>query len=391
MVVMDYLAITGRQEKLAQIELEAVFSLSNITTISDYAVLIQADKQPPQSKLGGAIKIGRVLATVEKADLAGAFKYLAAIMPEKLEELTDGKLKFGVSVYGFNPRPDWLLKNMLELKKVIRKQGRSVRIIQNNTPELSSAQVLYNKLTAELGWELLLVKDGSDVIVAQTLSVQDIDAYAKRDHGRPARDAKVGMLPPKLAQIMINLARPEKGSLVYDPFCGTGVVLQEAHLAGCKIAGSDLEPRMIDYTKQNLTWLDEKLSDTPLTVADAKTVDLPDDIGAIVSEMFLGQPLFKPPANTHLDELLDENYDLLVSFLENIAKQTKTGTPLCVAIPAWSQSTGFTSVLNQKLSVDHLKKLGYNTQKFSYAKPEDLIYAREDQIVGRQLLVLRRN
>ena len=49
MVVMDYLAITGRQEKLAQIELETVFGLSNITIISDFAVLIQVDKQPPQS------------------------------------------------------------------------------------------------------------------------------------------------------------------------------------------------------------------------------------------------------------------------------------------------------------------------------------------------------
>ena len=388
---MKYLAITGRQEKLAQVELEAKFGASYLTKVGDYAVLIDSDLAPAQAQLGGSMKIAKVLATIEDADLAGAFKYLAASIPEDLKQLPDGKLKFGVSVYGFNPKPNWMLKNMLELKKIIRKQGRSVRIIQNNQPELSSAQVLYNKLTAELGWELLLVKDGRDVIVAQTLTVQDIDAYAARDHGRPARDAKVGMLPPKLAQIMINIAQPEAKSLIYDPFCGTGVVLQEAHLAGFKISGSDLEPRMIDYTKQNLTWLDDSLEGTQLQIADARTVNLPENIGAIVSEMFLGQPLFKPPANTHLDELLDENYELLIASLENFAKQTKTGTPFCIAIPAWQQSTGFTSVLNQKLTVDHLKKLGYNTQKFSYAKPEDLIYAREDQIVGRQLLVLRRN
>jgi hypothetical protein len=310
---MKYLAITGRQEKLAQVELEAKFGASNLTKIGDYAVLIDSDLAPAQAQLGGSMKIAKVLATIEDADLAGAFKYLAASIPEDLKQLPDGKLKFGVSVYGFNPKPNSMLKNMLELKKIIRKQGRSVRIIQNNQPELSSAQVLYNKLTAELGWELLLVKDGRDVIVAQTLSVQDIDAYAARDHGRPARDAKVGMLPPKLAQIMINIAQPEAKSLIYDPFCGTGVVLQEAHLAGFKISGSDLEPRMIDYTKQNLTWLDDSLEGTQLQIADARTVNLPENIGAIVSEMFLGQPLFKPPANTHLDELLDENYELLVS------------------------------------------------------------------------------
>jgi hypothetical protein len=40
--------------------------------------------------------------------------------------------------------------------------------------------------------------------------VQDIDAYAERDFERPMRDAFVGMLPPKLAQIMLNLAVGEE-------------------------------------------------------------------------------------------------------------------------------------------------------------------------------------
>ena len=38
-----------------------------------------------------------------------------------------------------------------------------------------------------------------------------------RDQNRPKRDARVGMLPPKLAQIMINLANPEAGSLDTRP------------------------------------------------------------------------------------------------------------------------------------------------------------------------------
>lgn len=70
-----------------------------------------------------------------------------------------------------------------------------------------------------------------------------------RDYGRPARDARVGMLPPKLAQIMLNLSvKDEKSGTVLDPFCGTGVLLQEAALAGFDFIGSDIEPRMVEMT-----------------------------------------------------------------------------------------------------------------------------------------------
>ena len=76
----------------------------------------------------------------------------------------------------------------------------------NNENHLNSAQVLNNKLTSELGCELLLVSDGVNTIIARTTAVQDIDAYTLRDRGRPKRDARVGMLPPKLAQTIINLS-----------------------------------------------------------------------------------------------------------------------------------------------------------------------------------------
>lgn len=40
--------------------------------------------------------------------------------------------------------------------------------------------------------------------IARTLWVQNIDEYTKRDMQRE-RSMTVGMMPPKLAQIMINL------------------------------------------------------------------------------------------------------------------------------------------------------------------------------------------
>ena len=79
-----------------------------------------------------------------------------------------------------------------------------MRIVPNKALDLSSAQVLHNKLTHRGSWELLLVRGGDKTYLAQTLFVQNIEAYAARDQARPKRDARVGMLPPKLAQILIN-------------------------------------------------------------------------------------------------------------------------------------------------------------------------------------------
>src|SRR4029078_6190467 len=99
-----------------------------------------------------------------------------------------------------------------------------------------------------------------------------------RDREMSTRDAKVGMLPPKLAQIIINMAvgeMPEEAKqsvcevppdqpipkdhlakiTLLDPFCGTGVILQEAALMGYKAYGSDLMPQMANYAQQNWAWL----------------------------------------------------------------------------------------------------------------------------------------
>ena len=93
------------------------------------------------------------------------------------------------------------------------------------------------------------MSDGRELVIALTEAIQDIDAYTARDRERPARSAKVGMLPPKLAQILVNSAQ---GSAIYDPFCGTGVILQEALLMGHEAYGSDLAAEMVDATRTNL-------------------------------------------------------------------------------------------------------------------------------------------
>jgi len=61
-------------------------------------------------------------------------------------------------------------------------------------------------------------------------------------------------MKPKLARLIVNLARTKIGDLVLDPFCGTGSILAEAGSIGCRILGSDINIQMIRGTMRNLNY-----------------------------------------------------------------------------------------------------------------------------------------
>ena len=241
--------------------------------------------------------------------------------------------------------------------------------------------------------ELIFLRNGSSTLIAQTISEQDIESYAARDQQRPMRDARVGMLPPKLAQIIVNLATgakaPDRDFTVLDPFCGTGVVLQEAGLMGFSPLGSDLEPRMTEYSKKNLEWLQEKWDtsfDITLITGDATNLEWQENIDAIACETYLGRPFSSLPDTETLTEVMQDVNLIHKRFLQNIARQTKPGLTLCLAVPAWKTPDGFKHL---KL-LDSLEVLGYTRRSFVHARESDLIYYREGQVVARELVSLIR-
>lgn len=403
------LAILGRQAPISLAELEALFGADAITPLDDYGALVQSEEPLPQNQLGGTMKSAALLKRLEHATLADAFIYLRDFIPEHLRSLPEGKLQFGVSIYGLEAQRDWLLRQMLALKKIIKKTGQSVRIIENKGPALESAQVLYNKLTGPLGWEILFVRDGNSILICQTTAVQNIDDYSKRDFDRPKRDAYVGMLPPKLAQIMINLALGSKPStpksldattanslsdyqlpIVLDPFCGTGVVLQEAMLMHYPVYGSDISEKMVSYSRDNLNWLQDMYPmkySWHVEEADATKHRWRQPIGSVVGEVYLGTPLSALPSRSTLETIASKSNVIAEKFLKNISPQLQPGTKLCLALPAWYLGN---ERFKQLAVLDHLQDLGYNRLEFVHAKRSELIYHRPDQVVARELTILEK-
>lgn len=390
--MFETLVTLGRQPALSIAELESLYGAEAVKPVGQFATLLNVPHGDVDfSRLGGSIRLCKVLTELDTTDWRKITDYLVEHVPKHVCCLVPGKVKFGISVYGLKTSTKAINASGLSIKKASKAVERSMRVIPNKETDLNAAQVLNNKMTDELGMELVLVADGNRTILAQTITVQDIDAYAARDQERPARDARVGMLPPKLAQTIINLAKPATKQALLDPFCGTGVILQETLLMGFNAYGTDIEERMIDYSNRNLSWLATRpqvnLSSQTylLETGDACSFKW-QDFDVIACETYLGRPFSTEPNPEKLREIIRDVDTIHKKFLRNVAHQTEPGFRMCIAVPAWHTKTS----IKHLPVLDHLTDMGYTRMSFVHAVNKDLIYHREGQIVGRELVVLIR-
>lgn len=392
------MAILGRQPKLGTAELERLLGAEQISPFGDDACFFNNDNEDYLfSRLGGSVKFCTVLRSSKIENWTHIGDQLEEILDNHCAN-ADGKVSFGVSFYGIKTNQKKVQKLAINLKKAMRNNGHSVRVVPHEGLQLGSATVLHNKLTHEKNIEIVVVSDGKDMVIGKTTHEQDIESYTQRDRNRPYRDAKVGMLPPKLAQIIINLAskrdsiNPISEQMILDPFCGTGVLIQEALLMGYLVHGSDIDIRMIDYTLRNIEWL-YNTTDYPGTLLTVRDADATDKqwiegpiLDSIACETYLGQPLSTLPPKDQLQKIISSTNDLHEKFFMNLAKQIKPGTLLCCAVPAWRNGNDFIHLP----VIDQLTDMGYTRSKLKHVRNEDLIYWREGQVVARELLVLEK-
>ncbi len=382
-----YLAVLGRQPEISIAELEMRYG-EKWHKISSSGRVAAARRHG-----GGALNLALPGSEIPSEDtfvppaierLGGTIKLAIELEKKPLEyfmDLPEGKITIGVSDYSRGASRKTASAEALKLKKILVRHGRSVRVVENKEAVLSTATSLHNGLSGKNERKVELIKVDDEWF--RVIGVQDIDAYARRDQARPARDAKVGMLPPKLAQILINLCGPlPDDSTILDPFCGTGVVLQEALLMGYKAYGTDLSERMIEYSKKNLEHF--KFKDFRLEVGDATNHKWTLPITAAVCEGYLGKPFSKIPNEMELLEQKQECGAIILGFLKNLSGQIKNGTPVVIAAPAWFRKNGEYVRLD---ILDEIEKLGYNVNNKTR---EGLLYYREGQFVARDIIILRK-
>lgn len=335
-------------------------------------------------------------------------------------EMPTVKLYFGLSVYficnaELHKKQEIAKKiqsYMFGMKEVLRERNIKCRIVTPppNKFVLDAPNVEKNNLIKK-GGEIVVMVDKEKTYWGKTLAIQDFRSYGIRDFGRPARSMKVGMMPPKLAQIMINLAQVPKDGKILDPFCGTGVVLQEAMLMGYTVVGTDFDHETIALAKKNIEWLMEmvKNSETRKPImkdmfsifrADARELkkDIQtSSISAIVTEGTLGPRYgrilpnnkqiadnFKNLEKLYLNvfaqfkELLKKDGRIVISFPIYIVKGTKHEF-----VPFLDKIAQLGYNIKSPIKADELK----GNPLFTLSKNGTIVYSRPDQNVGREIVI----
>ncbi|MFA5131694.1 MAG: DNA methyltransferase [Patescibacteria group bacterium] len=393
---MKYYFILGTNAALSVAELAAAVDLKKAKLLATDFLLwetsTEINAEALIKRLGGIIKIGEIKDEIAGGDGA---KLLAAIInlgKIKKYQSKEGKFNFGFSNYGkyqFN-KQDLGLK----LKKYFSDEKVSSRFVVSREKTLSSVVITQNKLIAR-GIEFCLIKDGETILLGETLAVQDFKDLSRRDFGRPARDDQSGMLPPKLAQIMINLAQVRNfDDVIVDPFCGSGTILSEAILMGYKhLFGSDVSPRAIDDTYKNISWTKElyKVSDAKTKIMVKNVVNLSKFIKAGLAEAVITEPFLGPQRGLIDFKLvaknLEELYGLALNEFQTILKK---GGRVVMIWPLFYGQRPITP------SYDGFKMLNMIPEEMRLSEfikknnRETIIYGRPGQKVYREIVVLEK-
>lgn len=381
-------AIIGRETNLAYAEIESV--LGDFEKIgSDCVVFQNKNNTPPDiSKFGSVIKLAKVIEHLENDTDINTI--IPGLLLTIAREKGIASLDFGISIYGKNISHKTYKKLLISSKKYLANYNIKSRFVESKKYILNAAQIKHNKLITN-GIELMIAFSKNNAFIGETYAVQDIDAYSIRDYGRPCRDMKVGMFPPKLAQSMIHIAKVQEDAIVYDPFCGSGIVLQEALLQNIEAWGSDISENMVKCSGLNLKWLQNNFSTIKqfkLFNADAtKLTIVPDTRYHIVTEGYLGSPLHQIPNTDDIRCFRNQLSPIYLDFLRRIKQASRLPESIVLALPCWKKSGGL-DCLN---IIDQIRNLGYTINQFQSVPYDKVIYKRDNQIVGRQIISLKTN
>ena len=335
--------------------------------------------------IGGTIKMGKIITSIDNKP--------HSIFTTSLDFLREapkqGKFNFGLSSYA-KPRID-TKKVGLALKQALKNEDISCRFVVSKEKTLSSVVVEQNKLVGT-GRELVYIGSNNQILCGVTLAVQPFKKLSERDYGRPARDDRSGMLPPKLAQIMINISGAKKDESILDPFCGSGTVITEAILMGFNtIIGSDISAKAIEDTRTNIRWVKDiyrRQINPELKIVDARQLSKYyklDSVGAIITETYLG------PQRGAIDiqKVSRELGELYNQALKEIFLVLKKGSRAVIAVPAF-MSNGRPILL--ELNIGKFKSadiIPHNLDiHLGITTRNSFVYGRDDQKVWREIIIL---
>ena len=362
---MKYLFILGRNPELSISELRAFFGELDYKK-KENAILVEFPGKLDLEiikKLGGTISIGEVLAS-------GKIEEIEKQLEEK--EIYFGKKNnFSFVLYDFS-------KDTEEIREYLKKRFRKEKL-----------------KASEKRAKFMILQDGergyysSGLIEEQYFMFDDYfgriveecnyDEIEKRDMGKPVRREQLA-ISPRLAKIMINLSQVKENEILLDPFCGIGVILQEALIQRKNVIGIDNNAQTIEDARKNLEWGKYSERRYKLIVDDSRTVELSDKIHVIVTEPELGKILKKTPNIYEIQKMQRGFEKLMIEVLKHLKKSVNGRVIFTAPFVKLNKGDRIGCSIKNILEDTGLKLVrGFPIADF-----------REEQIVGRQIFVLER-
>ena len=379
--------LLGREFKISVAEILSVFP--NIETIyQDKQIFLadwvsQSEITQNANKLGGTIKIIKLSSTTDSVE--------DLIYDNAPEE--GNKYHYALSTFG-DKTP--LKEVLMRVKKKLRADSISSRFTNKEFKNLSSAQIIGENLVKRWTDYNYVITDKAHYFGA-TIWVQDIYGYSKRDYAKD-RDMQVGMLPPKLSQMMINISG---WKTVYDPFVGLGTILIESlHMWNEAVFGSDLSEAMVETSTNNckdMALKMDKNAKVSIEKLNAKYIYESDffnqaKIDAIVSEGYLGEVMTKKNISR---ERIEKQRESLIkiheAFFAGLKKIKYSGT-IVISFPFWEHK-GIYSYFNEvyKVLEENCEILPFfpTNYELEATKAGSLLYKRSSQLVWREIFKLK--
>ena len=384
----------GREYKLSIAEILAIFPSGKVAYLSkDFLILNNLKEKEVLKKadnLWWTIKIIKIEESLFENH------WLSNITNKALG--AEWKFKYWLSIF-------WEKKNMKDIlikqKKELKAEKISSRFVNKDFKNLTSAQILWEKLI-DRKTDFNYIYSHDNVYFWVTIWIQNINSYSKRDYSKD-RDMQVGMLPPKLCQMMINLSW---WKMIYDPFVGLWTVLIESiNMWNKEVYGSDLNEKMVESSTNNIKsfigshipnqevlFQIEKLNSKFIHesgILESKKVD------SMVTEWYLWEVMTRK--NISLDRI-EKQKKSLINLYEWFFKWLQTikySWNLVICFPFWEIKWKYVyfneiyDILAKYCSIELLFPKKFT--EVQTTKSRSLLYKRDKQLVGREIFKLKIN
>lgn len=376
----------GREFKLSIAEIYAVFPQWN-TLFFDKKILI-LDWVKKEEILQKAKNLGWSIKIIE---ISETFWDIEDILNENMWlSIYEWKFNYAINIFG---KSNIWLKEILKIsKKIIKENWLNPRFINQDFKNISSVAIIKEALIKKWTDFNLLFLDNK-TFFWKTIFVQDIYGYSNRDYGKD-RDMNVGMLPPKLAQIMINLS---KWKVIYDPFVWLWTVLIESvYMWNKKIFGSDLNERMIKTANWNLEKLQQNFDfKKHIVLQNAKyihEIDFLNEVDSVISEWYLWEIMTKNNISQERIEQQRKKLSDLYEWFFSWLKKLNFKWSIVISFPFWEikwKYFYFEEIYDIIGKYCRVESLLPDNLEFSETKSGSLLYKRDSQLVGREIFCLQ--